>query len=504
MPTTRSAKKAVNKEQKTSKKDQPSPVSSNEEVGKTPPTSAKEEKNETPGKSQATPTTKTGKQEHVSKDWSSGKGVLPGRDAIGPLLLMITTPCFSIIFYHVVTQMQGNFLAFAKLCVDEGFLSVLYKIWPDAFDSETWKLIGSFLVFELLLQRFLPGKEFKATTTPKGNVPVYKANGMLAFAVTLATLMGMTHLGLIQPSLVYDKFGNILSSMNVFAWVLCTILLIKGHVAPSTSDSGTTGSWIYDFYWGMDLYPNILGWDVKMFTNCRAGMMFWAVGIICFAYKNQELNGGQLQLGMAVNVAIQMVYLTKFYYWEMGYMCSMDIQHDRAGYYLCWGCLVWVPAVYTSHSFYLVEHCPEWSPLGALSLLLCGLFCVFCNYDSDNQRYVFRQSNGDCYIWGRVPKKIVAQYSTSDGSTKTSLLLVDGWWRVSRHFHYCPEILASLCWSLPAWNTGLVGPYFYVFYLTILLTDRAFRDDDRCGKKYGKYWEEYCGLVKYKIIPGIV
>ena len=135
---------------------------------------------------------------------------------------------------------------------------------------------------------------------------------------------------------------------------------------------------------------------------------------------------------------------------------------------------------------------------------MCGLFCVFCNYDSDNQRYVFRQSNGNCHIWGRVPKKIVAKYSTSDGSTKTSLLLVDGWWSVSRHFHYCPEILASLCWSLPAWNTGLVGPYFYVVYLTILLTDRAFRDDDRCSKKYGKYWSEYTDKVPYKIIPGIV
>jgi 7-dehydrocholesterol reductase len=55
-----------------------------------------------------------------------------------------------------------------------------------------------------------------------------------------------------------------------------------------------------------------------MFTNCRAGMMFWVVGILCFAKKNQELHGGNLQLGMAVNVAIQMIYLSKFYYWEMG------------------------------------------------------------------------------------------------------------------------------------------------------------------------------------------
>ena len=98
----------------------------------------------------------------------------------------------------------------------------------------------------------------------------------------------------------------------------------------------------------MELYPRILGWDVKVFTNCRSGMMFWAVGIVSYCYKNMQLQeNGQIQYGMLASVAIQLVYITKFFYWEMGYMCSMDIQHDRAGYYICWGCLVWVPAVYS-------------------------------------------------------------------------------------------------------------------------------------------------------------
>jgi hypothetical protein len=33
----------------------------------------------------------------------------------------------------------------------------------------------------------------------------------------------------------------------------------------------------------------------------------------------------------------------------------MDIMHDRAGYYICWGCLVWVPSVYTSPALFLTE-----------------------------------------------------------------------------------------------------------------------------------------------------
>ena len=182
----------------------------------------------------------------------------------------------------------------------------------------------------------------------------------------------------------------------------------------------------------------------------------------------------------------------------------MDIQHDRAGYYICWGCLVWVPAVYTSAAFYLTASGPEIDVATALLIFCAGWLCIWINYDSDRLRYVFRKTNGNCLIWGDAPKHIVASYKTSSGEKKTSLLLVDGWWKISRHFHYVPEILASFFWSLPALNSGLVGPYFYVIYLTILLTDRAFRDDSRCRAKYGKNWDDYCTTVPYKIVPGLV
>jgi 7-dehydrocholesterol reductase len=282
-------------------------------------------------------------------DWSGGDGILPGRAVLGPLVLMLTTPVFSIVFYHVVAHLDSNFWAFLIMIQKHGFCTTVYSIWPSPWDAVTWKLITSFLAFELLLQKFLPGQQFEATVTPKGNRPVYTANGMAAYLVTLATLLLGTYLGYFYPALVFDKFGNILSSMNVFALLFCAMLLIKGHVAPSSTDSGSNGSVVMDYYWGMELYPRILGWDVKMFTNCRAGMMFWAVGILCFAHKNMQLHGGTLQLGMAVNVALQLIYITKFFYWyvvlvcmyvcisyyiynanmiiylyrEMGYMCSM-------------------------------------------------------------------------------------------------------------------------------------------------------------------------------------
>ncbi|AQK70862.1 7-dehydrocholesterol reductase [Zea mays] len=98
--------------------------------------------------------------------------------------------------------------------------------------------------------------------------------------------------------------------------------------------------------------------------------------------------------------------------------------------------------------------------------------------------------------------QIVASYQTTKGETKTSLLLTSGWWGLSRHFHYVPEILSAFFWTVPALFNHFL-PYFYVIFLTILLFDRAKRDDDRCSSKYGKYWKIYCNKVPYRVIPGI-
>lgn len=131
-----------------------------------------------------------------------------------------------------------------------------------------------------------------------------------------------------------------------------------------------------------------------------------------------------------------------------------------------------------------------------------GITAVACNYATDLQRQMFRAANGKLKIWGRTPRIIDAQYVTGDGKTRRSLLLASGWWGLSRHINYVFEITLAFCWSVPAATSGII-PYVYVIFLTILLTDRAYRDHIRCSEKYGKYYDEYCKLVPWKMIPGI-
>ncbi len=58
-------------------------------------------------------------------------------------------------------------------------------------------------------------------------------------------------------------------------------------------------------------------------------------------------------------------------------------------------------------------------------------------------------------------------------------------------------------WCLPCGITamGSVLPYFYCLYFASLLIHRERRDDQACRKKYGKDWDKYCQIVKWRIIP---
>jgi hypothetical protein len=41
-------------------------------------------------------------------------------------------------------------------------------------------------------------------------------------------------------------------------------LTLQGYAAPSSTDHGTSGNVVIDYYWGMELYPRIFGVDVKV------------------------------------------------------------------------------------------------------------------------------------------------------------------------------------------------------------------------------------------------
>ena len=423
------------------------------------------------------------------------------RTTLGPLLLILFTPPAAILFWIICTfePFQGSIL---PLFTADGW-HVIGMHWPWPSMSAA-VIVLIFIALQLILLQWLPGKIFEGPITPTGNRPRYILNGIPAWLITHILFFGSSYgLHLFHAGIIWDHFGEIIATLVLFAFIFCIYLYFKGRFWPTSKDHSLSGNFIWDFYWGVELHPTLFGVNLKQLINCRFSMMGWSLIVISFAAKQAELDSsGHISCSMMVSAALMFLYLFKFFYWESGYFTSLDIMHDRFGYYICWGVLAWVPAVYTLPVQYLVLHPKVLSwPLAAL-LFILGSGAIYVNYAADTQRQRVRSTNGATTVWGRPPDLIYAPYTTGDGRQHESLLLASGWWGVSRHFHYLPEISVSLFWSLPAGFTHFV-PYFYVIYLTVLLMDRAARDDQRCRRKYGASWEEYCRRVPWKILPGI-
>ena len=422
-----------------------------------------------------------------------------------PIMLMMFTPNLVMVLWYAATKFEGSLSACLSALFMNSSVNGFQVLWSEVTICSPLALgvIFGYSAWAVIAMKFLPGKQVEGPVTPKGNIPVYTDNGFTYYLLTLLLLFVIE--AILQPlgmsvSIIYDKYGDIVATLNILSFLFCGVLYIKGLASPSSSDSGSSGNIIFDYYWGMELYPRIFGIDIKMFTNCRFGMMGWALLATIFCIKNYQLYG--FVDSNIVSTTLQLVYITKFFWWEAGYLRTIDIMLDRAGFYICWGCLVFVPGFYTVVSMYMVNHPVHLGTIKAVGIFLIGLLCIAINYLADMQKQAVRSTNGSCSVWGKKPELIRATYTLESGEKKESILLVSGWWGLSRHFHYIPEILLAVSWSVPALFSNFM-PYAYVTHLVILLTHRSYRDDRKCSKKYGSFWDEYRQKVPSRIIPYI-
>ena len=211
--------------------------------------------------------------------------------------------------YHIH---DGSAWQVVNVFRDNGFFQTMWDIYRPIWrgSPRAWAIVGVHAGVQLLLMRLLPGRRWEGPMTGSGHVPVYKANGVQAFLTTLALFFTAVHVfELFNPAIVYDEWGNIFGGLTFFSFAFCTFLYIKGRYFPSTPDHSLSGNPVWDFYWGTELYPRVFGWDVKVFTNCRFGMMGWAMMLICYAYKQHELGGITDSMIVAVLLQVRNILL---------------------------------------------------------------------------------------------------------------------------------------------------------------------------------------------------
>ncbi|CAF0752820.1 unnamed protein product [Adineta steineri] len=444
-------------------------------------------------------------------------------ESIIPLMLCFACPFFVRSIVFICDHCHGSIHEFLQRLLFDHTLTLKDVLenffffkwhWPSAI------IIIGFLIYAIVMTMLLPGDEYQGPITDTGHIPIYRNNGFCYYIVSLIIFTILTvvlKLNNLSPTYIYDQWDAFLSTVSTFAFLLCFCVMIKGKYMPSTNDHRSSSNWLTDFYRGVELYPRIFNIDVKLITNCRYGMLSWALLSVIFCMKTFELYG--YTDSALITCILTLVYLTKFFWWEsgsfpyfdystfimntfIGYMKTIDIIVDRAGFYLCWGCLVWVSGIYTLPSYFLVTHPKQLGFQLTILILTLGLLSIYINYDCDRQKIQVRSTHGKCLIWGKPAKIIRAKYRLLNGKESESILLASGYWVLSRHFHYIPELALAFLWTCPC-GFQYILPYFYVIILFILLMHRAHRDDQRCRLKYGDAWIKYCDLTPWKVWPKI-
>lgn len=191
--------------------------------------------------------------------------------------------------------------------------------------------------------------------------------------------------------------GPILATLNLIALLICCHLMFQAkasHHANKSLQNNSSHPLIYQFYHGLELSPRILGVDVKQLTNCRVGMMLWQILILAFLFArwNHQLLG--FSNAHFDNVFLQSFYIYMFFRWETGYFNTLDFTMDKTGWMLVWGCLVWIPSLYTFSSYFLVLNIPNLGLLVEGGMFILGLSAIWCHSEVDCQKESFKNANG--------------------------------------------------------------------------------------------------------------
>jgi protein-S-isoprenylcysteine O-methyltransferase Ste14 len=398
----------------------------------------------------------------------------------GVLLLMLGLPPFTYYLWFCVTVHGGALI----LPTTEELSRVPAPTLPAVAACGAW------LLLQVLLYIYAPARVQEGSPQADGSRLPYRLNGWLAFWVSLGLLALLVIVGWVPATLVYDQFGPLLTTANLIAFGLSLYLYLDGR--RRGADPDITGNPIYDFFLGVRLNPRLGPFDWKFFCESRPGLIGWIVVDLSLAAAQCRAHG-QVSTPMLLVVAFQFLYVADYFWNEEAILSTWDIKHEKFGWMLVWGDLVWVPFTYSLQALYLVEHAhelPWWGTLGLIALNLTGYYLF---RSANIQKHRFRR-DPQTVIWGKPARSL----RTAQGA----LLLTSGWWGVARHINYLGDLLMALAWCLPCLFAHPI-PYFYFVYFLLLLVQRDRRDNALCRAKYGDDWEAYCREVPWRILPGI-
>jgi delta14-sterol reductase len=467
--------------------------------------------------------------------------------------------CNDITGCPIPSVLHPSTITLAKLKQETG--------WPGIWGLAKWDVsawVCGYYFLSLVLQAALPGVEGEGVALSDGGRLKYKFNGAFDFlnypnpvlispafnsaALILSVCIAGTMLqGPDFPlwPFIWNNYTQIITvSLGIAFAAACFVYIHSFSVKKGDPDhrelaaGGISGNIIYDWFIGRELNPRItfplIGTiDIKEFCELRPGLLGWVLmdlGFMAHQYKVY----GFVSDSMILIVLFQTLYVLDALWMEPAILTTMDITTDGFGFMLAFGDLAWVPFIYSLQARYLAVYPVHLGITGILAVLAVQGFGYWIFRSSNNEKNRFRTNPNDPKI------KHLKYMETASGSK----LLISGWWGTARHINYLGDWIMAWSYCLPtgiagyliqysspvpskdgqspadhsfvgglpvgaqvvqgeAKGYGMAVTYFYVIYFAILLIHREMRDEEKCKRKYGKDWDEYKKLVRWRILPGI-
>ncbi|KAK8251848.1 7-dehydrosterol-delta 7-reductase [Phyllosticta capitalensis] len=417
------------------------------------------------------------------------------------IFMMTVPPALVILTWIALEHFDGSILNAVYAIKAQGFTSFI-RLYAPAPSLQANVLYATWILFQAFLYTILPGRS-NGQMTPAGHLLEYRTNGLLAYEISIGLFLLCVFSGFLDPTIIARHWEGLIIAYNIWGYALSCIAYIKAHYAPSHADDRHfSGSALYDFLMGIEFNPRFgQTWDWKLFHNERPGIIAWTLINLSYAAVQYKKFGVVTNSMIIVNI-FHLMYVVDLFINEAWYVKTIDIAHDHFGFYLAWGSAVWLPTMYTLQTQYLARNPVQLHPAVAAAILLMGIGGYALFRSVNNQKYLVRRTNGDCKIWGKPAKYMRASYITGDGKTHESILLMSGWWGVSRHFNYVGDLMLSYAMCAVCGTRDII-PWTYAFFMTAILVHRCLRDEKRLETKYGEQWTKYCAQVRWRLIPGI-
>ena len=377
--------------------------------------------------------------------------------------------------HHCSLQIPGDFPCIANLWHPHAY--AIFVLW---------------FIFHMVIYLSPLGRTASGSMLRNKTKLSYKINGLHAFAIAhILFIIGYFYFK-VPVTFVYDEFLAFATAALVFSFILAVYLYIKSfNKRALLAVGGNSGNMAYDWFIGRELNPRVGIFDWKVFCEMRPGLIGWVIVNYCMMAKQYELHGS-VTPSMILVCLFQTWYILDALLFEDSILTTMDVVHDGFGFMLAFGDLCWVPFTYSLQARFLVDY-PTALSLPSAFLIVVLNTLGYC---------MFRGSNSQKDQFRRDPEHPSVQHLQTMSTLRGTKLIVSGWWGFCRHPNYLGDLIMALSWSLPCGFSHIL-PYFYFIYFTALLVHRQFRDEQHCRSKYGRDWDKFCQLVKWRLVPGL-